>query len=177
MTVGNQPSFSAYMFQPIPEDTRDQPAHTANVGAYGGQTPATLPSYTPNFDSFPSTVDFSQMVEDIYNKTNPSSTSGSIASRIPKKRKPKAATILKKLDGIGKKHSKAYPLVRKVYFGNADQGGAFIKALIDYRHTKGAKLAKTDLITVIHQTNKHPAFSKKRFKFKLLRLPYEKKLQ
>ncbi|WOD37084.1 DUF4157 domain-containing protein [Nodosilinea sp. E11] len=194
VTVGNQPSFSAYMFQPIPEDTRDQPVHNPSTGAYGGQTPATLPSYTPNFDSFPSTVDFSQMVEDIYDNvpqltlqaiipgysapTSSPSPSGSIsiASRL-KKRKPKAATLIKGLDGIGKKHSKSYSVVRQFYFKNADQGGAFIKALIQTRYDKNSKLTKTDLISTIHKTNKHQAFSRKNRKFKLLRLPYEKKLQ
>lgn len=173
VTVGEQNAFSAVMYQPIPEDVRDQPAYTNNPGAYGGSAPVALPSYTPNHDSLADTVDFAEMSEVLYTHSQPKLG----ASKKISKKKRKAKTTISSLDGIGKKHSPHYQILRNRYFRNAGQGGTFIKEVIDLRDARGSKLSKADLVPIIEALLKTGAFGTKSLKFRLLRLPYEKKLK
>ena len=99
------------------------------------------------------------------------------ASKKISKKKRKAKTTISSLDGIGKKHSPHYQILRNRYFRNAGQGGTFIKEVIDLRDARGSKLSKADLVPIIEALLKTGAFGTKSLKFRLLRLPYEKKLK
>ncbi len=174
--VGGQPTFGAYMYQPDPQDRADQPTYTANTGAYGNSSPATLPTASPTINLLSQPVDFSQLSEDIHKAINGPGGGGTTPTTGGKKKgkgkKPSRSTLNKTIDGIVKKNTTQYAPLRTSYLINADQGGAFIRIVDNHRLTKGSKLSKADLTLILQELVKQPEFTKQQSN-RLLNLPYD----
>lgn len=176
VTVGGQPTMTAYMYQPEPQDRHDQPEYTNNPGAYGNSNPTPLPVQMPQVNRLPSQVDVAQMGEELHQAVYPQPQTGVGKMKSAKKRRAKKATELHKLDTIGKQHSQNYSTIRGALLRNANLGGRFVEVLTTYRHKNGKILTKADLVQIIQELISKGDFTQGE-KFRLLDLPYDTNLK
>jgi hypothetical protein len=114
VSVGNAPSFSAHMFQPEPQDIRDQPFATSTPS---GGTPKVLPASSITFDLLKEVVDVGSMAMELDN----------VQTMHKSKYKSLAAPSV---DQAAKKVSKNYGVLRKRrVLKDAKQGVVFLKAV------------------------------------------------
>ncbi|GGX08468.1 eCIS core domain-containing protein [Undibacterium macrobrachii] len=147
--MGQQPSFSGFMFQPEPQDLRDQPTATTTPK---GMTPSVLPTTNTKVNLLPVSIRIGRMFDDLMNVERKKGSGGPVRSR-NKSDGP--------VDKAAKEESKDYlilrgngggPLATRAFLSNPAKGASFVAAVQNHMTSSGSK-TKADFADVVRATN------------------------
>ncbi|WP_230408172.1 DNA/RNA non-specific endonuclease [Undibacterium baiyunense] len=147
--MGQQPSFSGFMFQPEPQDLRDQPTATTTPK---GMTPSVLPTTNTKVNLLQVSIRIGRMFDDLMKVERKKGSGGPVRSR-NKSDGP--------IDKAAKEESKDYlilrgngggPLATRAFLSNAAKGASFVAAVQNHMTSSGSK-TKADFADVVRATN------------------------